>query len=160
MMVLIMQQSTQVLPVRAGRVPWAVHALSTISVLCLHFSVLPWLGTAIWSSTSGFSKPFYREAPEPFPCPLLQGNSVGGWMQLWWVGLSEPWLPTGHPSFVVHPVSSPTIPTCAPGAVCHPLPLLPGALSCGVAPDSAEPLFVQAGRSNPSAISTPVKARS
>jgi hypothetical protein len=47
MMVMIMQQSTQVLPVRAGRVPWAVHAFSTISVLCLHFGVLRC--TVVWN---------------------------------------------------------------------------------------------------------------
>jgi hypothetical protein len=41
-----MQQSAQVLPVRAGRVPWAVHALSTISVLYLHFGVLRC--TVVW----------------------------------------------------------------------------------------------------------------
>jgi hypothetical protein len=65
------------------------------------------------------SKPFYREAPEPFCCPLLQGNSVGGWRQALPPGLSEPWLPTGHPLSLDPPVSSPTIFTCAPGAVRH-----------------------------------------
>jgi hypothetical protein len=33
--------------------------------------------------------------------------------------LSEPWLPTGSPSSVGHPVASPTVPTRAPGAVRH-----------------------------------------
>jgi hypothetical protein len=88
MMAMIMQQSTQVLPVRAGRVPWAVHALSTHQ--CAMYYVVLWLGTEKWSSTSGFSKPFYKEAPEPFPCPLLQGNSVGGWRQALPPDLAEP----------------------------------------------------------------------
>ena len=63
---------------------------------------------------------FFSEAPGPFPCPLLQGNSVGGWRQALPPGLSEPWLPTGYPSSMGHPVSSPTILTRAPGAVRHP----------------------------------------
>jgi hypothetical protein len=91
------------------------------------FYVVLWFGTPIWSSTSGFSKPFYREAPGSFRCPLLQGNSVGGYGRALPPGLSAPWLPVGHSSSVVHSMSSPTVPTCAPGTV--PQVLVPTVLS-------------------------------
>lgn len=61
-----------------------MHALSIISVYVISVYVTTYayyvavcLEQKKWSSTASFSKPFYREVPEPFPCPLLQGNSVG-----------------------------------------------------------------------------------
>jgi hypothetical protein len=100
-----------------------VHALSTHQCAMFplrHFTLYcGWFGTEKWSSASSFSKPFNRVASVPFRCPLLQGNSVGGWRQALPLGLSEPWLPVGHPLSVVHPISSPTIPTCAPSRVRH-----------------------------------------
>jgi hypothetical protein len=89
---------------------------------CDHFCVLRCtvFGTEKWSSTSGFSKLFYLEAPEPFLCPLLQSNSVGGWRQTLFPGLSEPSSPVVHTLAVVHLIYSLAISTCAPGAVPQP----------------------------------------
>jgi hypothetical protein len=86
-----------------------------------------------YAYTSSLSKPFYLEAPEPFPCLILQGNNVGEWGQA-----SEPWLLNGHPLSVVHPEFPPN----SQARSVTRLPLPPGALSYSVLPDSVGQLFV------------------
>jgi hypothetical protein len=131
------------------------------------FYVVLMFGTAIWSSTSGFSKLFYQEAPEPFRCPLLQGNSVGGWRQALPPGLSEPWLPVRHSSSVVHPCPLRPLPHVrqARSVTRLPLPSWHTALWCSTRQCCAtstvcidKHLQRQAGGSTPSANSTHVKA--
>ena len=95
--------------------PYLTSSMSPLRRFALYYGLAPQYCPVHPAS----STPFYQEAPVPFRCPLQQGNSVCGWRQAFPPGLSEPLLPFGHSSSVVHPVSSPTIFTCAPGAVRH-----------------------------------------
>jgi hypothetical protein len=54
-------------------------------------------------------KTFLLRGSQKLSCPQLQGNSGGGWRQALTPDLSEPWLPVGHSSSIVHPISCPTI---------------------------------------------------
>jgi hypothetical protein len=144
---MIMQQSTQVLPVRPGRVPWAVHALSThqcamspLRRFTLYFGLAPQYGPVHPASASIF----IGRLPSLFVVPYCKATVLVGGGKRCPRGCLSPGYRLGspYPWYTTYPLQPfPHVPS--QGYCCPPPPSpLPGALPCGVVPDSAGPLFV------------------